>query len=212
MTKYHKLHSVLLRSSLNRSQVFPAAFPSLTTGGLNYNKISGPPRTQDLFLATTKRSVVIHNHQWRSFSSDQQKQQSTTKSSTRMGDKQGVTPAALEVDPHDTLFAKMIRGEIKPNIVHENEHALVFTDVNPNAPTHLLIIPKKLALGQIHNAKESDANELGQLLLTAGEVAKKLDLLDGYRLVINQGLDAQQSVNYLHIHLLSGRKFSWPPG
>jgi len=156
----------------------------------------------------------------------------------------------------------MVRGEIKPNIVHENEHALVFTDstshlicvfcvlshqflssfmlvtfrltdlfisdqkffvavavatkpktvVSPHAPTHLLIIPKKLAVGQVHNAQPSDANELGQLLLTAGEVAKKLDLLDGYRLVINQGLNAQQSVNYLHVHLLSGRKFTWPPG
>jgi histidine triad (HIT) family protein len=74
------------------------------------------------------------------------------------------------------------------------------------------LISKKIAIGQVHEASESDSVELGYLMYTAGVVAKKLNLEDGYRLVVNQGLNAQQSVNYLHIHLLSGRKFTWPPG
>jgi histidine triad (HIT) family protein len=129
-----------------------------------------------------------------------------------MGEKQGVAPSVFEIPPRDTLFAKMARGEIKPKIIYEDDRALVFEDINPVAPTHLLIISKKLELGLLHLANASDAEELGYLFLVAGKIAKEHNLLEGYRLVINQGLNAQQSINYLHIHLLSGRKFTWPPG
>lgn len=110
--------------------------------------------------------------------------------------------------PEETIFAKMARGEMKPDIVYQDDKCLVFKDINPQAPTHLLIISKEVKIGQVHEANDNDAAALGHLLVVAGKVAKQLKL-GGYRLVINQGTDAQQSVNYLHIHLLSGRKFTW---
>jgi histidine triad (HIT) family protein len=110
------------------------------------------------------------------------------------------------------LFCNMVARKIPAQIVFENDDVLAFTDIRPVAPTHALVIPKKHIVG-IHDAGTADAPALGQLLLAARDVAEKLGLADGgYRLVINQGPDAGQSVFHLHCHVLGGRPMAWPPG
>ena len=111
----------------------------------------------------------------------------------------------------ETIFQKIIDKELPAEIIYEDDISLVFKDINPVAPTHLLIIPKK-QIDMISNAKKEDKNLLGHLLFVAGEVARKLGVEDAFRLVINNGSGAQQTVFHLHVHLIAGREFSWPPG
>lgn len=110
-----------------------------------------------------------------------------------------------------TLFKKIIDGEITADIVHEDENCLAFKDIAPQAPIHILIIPKK-EIAMLSDAVEEDQKLLGILLVTANKIAKELSIEDNFRLVINNGAKAGQSVFHLHLHLLSGRPFSWPPG
>ena len=111
----------------------------------------------------------------------------------------------------DTIFQKILNKEINADIVYEDEKSLVFRDINPVAPTHLLIIPKK-QIEKISDANEKDQNLLGHLFLVAGKVAKDLGIENAFRLVVNNGAGAQQTVFHLHIHLLADREFNWPPG
>lgn len=112
----------------------------------------------------------------------------------------------------DTIFGKIIRREIPAQIVHETETVLAFKDIDPQAPTHILIIPKQPIRG-LSDAKPEHREVLGELLLTASELARKLNLDGGgYRVVINNGVEAGQTVFHLHVHLLGQRKFAWPPG
>lgn len=110
-----------------------------------------------------------------------------------------------------TLFQKIIDKEIPADIIYEDNLSLVFKDINPQAPTHLLIIPKK-PIVKVADASEADKELLGHLMWVAGEVAREIGVEDAFRLVINNGAKAGQSVFHLHLHLLSGRSFSWPPG
>jgi histidine triad (HIT) family protein len=110
-----------------------------------------------------------------------------------------------------TLFQRIIDREIPAKIEHEDEHCVVIRDIRPQAPVHLLIIPKR-AIARVDAATVDDQALLGHLLLAAQTVAKKLNLASGYRLVINNGPDACESVPHLHIHLLAKRPFGWPPG
>lgn len=110
-----------------------------------------------------------------------------------------------------TLFGKIIRREVPADIVYEDELCLAFRDVNPQAPTHVLLIPKK-EIPRLADAKPEDQALLGHLMLAAGKVAKSLGVEDAFRVAINNGADAGQSVSHLHLHLLAGRKFRWPPG
>jgi histidine triad (HIT) family protein len=110
-----------------------------------------------------------------------------------------------------TLFQKIIDREIPAKIEHEDEHCIVLHDIQPQAPVHLLIIPKKV-IPRVGEATTADQAVLGHLLLTAGVVAKKLKLADGFRLVVNNGPHACESVPHLHIHLLAKRQMTWPPG
>ena len=111
----------------------------------------------------------------------------------------------------NTIFQKIINKEINADIIYEDEKSLVFRDINPVAPTHLLIIPKK-QIEKISDANEEDQDLLGHLFLVAGKVAKELGIENAFRLVVNNGAGAQQTVFHLHIHLLAEREFSWPPG
>ena len=111
----------------------------------------------------------------------------------------------------DTLFSKIIRREIPANIIYEDDLSLAFTDINPQAPTHILVIPKK-PLPQLEQATEDDHPLLGHLLLTAKKVAEQVGLNNGYRVVINNGEDGGQTVYHLHLHILGGRAMTWPPG
>ena len=110
------------------------------------------------------------------------------------------------------IFQKIIQREIPANIVYEDEQVLAFHDIDPKAPIHVLIIPKK-AIERVGNATDQDAPLLGHLLVKAAAVAKQLGLdRSGYRLVINHGPDGGESVPHLHCHILGGRKLGWPPG
>ena len=111
----------------------------------------------------------------------------------------------------DTLFTKIINREIAADIVYEDEHCLAFRDINPQAPVHVLVIPKR-PIARLIDAREEDQALLGRLLLAANHVARELGVSDAYRLVVNNGGDAGQTVFHLHLHILAGRPFSWPPG
>jgi len=111
----------------------------------------------------------------------------------------------------DTIFGKIIRGEVPAKIVHDDDRCLAFHDVAPQAPVHVLVIPKK-PLASLAEATADDADLLGHLVVVATQLARSLGLADGYRLVVNCGPDGGQSVDHLHVHLLGGRQLGWPPG
>lgn len=112
----------------------------------------------------------------------------------------------------DCLFCRMAAGEIRPDIVHEDEHCLAFRDIAPQAPTHVLLIPKR-HITNIDALDAGDATLAGHLLLTAGKVARDLGMAgDGFRLVANTNRNGGQTVYHLHFHLLGGRHMTWPPG
>lgn len=110
----------------------------------------------------------------------------------------------------DTIFGKIINREIPADIVYEDERCLAFRDVNPQAPVHILVIPKA-PLAKLSDAGDNQQELLGYLLLTLKNLAAEQGLED-YRVVINNGAGAGQSVFHLHLHLLAGRDFDWPPG
>jgi histidine triad (HIT) family protein len=110
-----------------------------------------------------------------------------------------------------TIFEKIIAREIPSKIIWEDDDTIAFHDVNPQAPVHVLIVPKRV-VPRLTEATENDRALLGKLLLVARDIAKKLDLSRGYRVVINSGPDAGESVPHLHVHLLGKRALAWPPG
>ena len=111
-----------------------------------------------------------------------------------------------------TIFKKIIEGELPADVVFEDEHCLAFRDVNPQAPVHILVIPKK-EIKSLAYSKTADQELLGHLLAKCAQVARQLDLeSQGYRVVTNTGRDGGQSVEHLHFHILGGRPLSWPPG
>ncbi len=111
----------------------------------------------------------------------------------------------------DTIFSKIINRQIPADIVYEDDLALAFKDVHPQAPVHILVIPKK-PIPQLAEAETEDNVLLGHLLLVAKQVAEQVGLTNGYRVVINNGADAGQTVFHLHLHILGGREMAWPPG
>jgi len=111
----------------------------------------------------------------------------------------------------DCLFCRIIRGEIPAKKVYEDDETFVFEDINPQAPTHVLIIPKKHIVG-VREAKAEDAPIIGKLHLVAAKIARDRQIENGYRTVFNVGPGAGQSVFHLHLHLLGGRPLTWPPG
>lgn len=111
---------------------------------------------------------------------------------------------------NNTIFGKILRGEIPATVVYEDDQVMAFRDVNPAAPTHILVIPRKYLVNTL-DATEEDKDLLGHILLVAARVAREQGL-EGYRLVINNGEVAGQSVFHLHAHVIGGRSLSWPPG
>lgn len=111
----------------------------------------------------------------------------------------------------ETIFSKIIRKEIPADIVYEDDLCLAFKDVHPQAPVHLLVIPKK-PIPKLADATPEDHALMGHLLLMAKRVAQEAGLSNGFRLVINNGDDGGQTVNHLHLHILGGRHMKWPPG
>lgn len=109
-----------------------------------------------------------------------------------------------------TLFERIIAREIPADIVYEDEHCVAFRDINPQAPTHVLVVPRRPIPG-VSAAAAEDRDVLGRLLLAAAEVARREGLDRGYRLVVNDGADAGQTVDHIHVHVLGGRPMGWPP-
>ena len=109
------------------------------------------------------------------------------------------------------IFCKIVAKELKARIVHEDESSVAFHDLNPQAPVHILVIPRK-HYASAAEAEESDEPTLGHLHRVAAKLARELKITDGYRTVVNTGLGAGQSVFHYHLHLLGGRPFRWPPG
>ena len=107
----------------------------------------------------------------------------------------------------DTIFGKIIRGEIPSEFLYEDEHCIAINDINPQAPVHVLVIPKH-GFPRLVDAKESDQALLGHLMLVAGKVAEQLGVGDAFRLIVNNGADAGQTIFHLHLHIIAGRKFS----
>jgi len=111
-----------------------------------------------------------------------------------------------------SIFSKVIRGEIKGAVLYQDEHCAALVDLQPQAPTHILIVPKK-EIRSIAEATTEDEQILGHLLLTAARVAREQGIAQsGYRLVINAGEDGGMTIPHLHVHLLGGRHMAWPPG
>jgi len=121
------------------------------------------------------------------------------------------------VEPHtscpmsDCLFCRIIRGELPHKKVYEDERTYGFEDINPQAPTHVLIVPKKHIAG-LKEAKAEDAELIGYCHLVAAQIARERKIENGYRTVFNVGPESGQSVFHLHLHLLGGRRLKWPPG
>ena len=111
----------------------------------------------------------------------------------------------------DCIFCKIAQGELQSDIIREDDQAVAFRDINSQAPTHILIIPKK-HIPTLAEASEQERDLLGHLLLMARQVAEDQNLTSGYRVVINNGVAAGQTVFHIHLHLLGGRAFDWPPG
>ena len=110
-----------------------------------------------------------------------------------------------------TLFGKVISREIPAQIVYEDDLCLAFRDINPQAPTHVLVVPKK-EIPRLVDASAEDEALLGHMMVAAGRIARELGVGDAFRLVVNNGAEAGQSVFHLHMHILGGRGFHWPPG
>lgn len=110
-----------------------------------------------------------------------------------------------------TIFGKIIRRELPADIVYEDELCVAFRDINPQAPTHVLLVPKR-EIDKLSSASREDQSLLGHLMLAAVKVARQLGAGDTFRLVVNNGAEAGQSVFHLHLHILAGRKLHWPPG
>ena len=111
----------------------------------------------------------------------------------------------------DTIFGKIIRGEIPADIIYEDDLSLAFKDINPQAPTHILVIPKQ-PIPRLSEASDHDTELMGHLLMTVKKVAEIAGLTNGYRVVINNGADGGQTVDHLHCHILGDRFMKWPPG
>jgi len=112
----------------------------------------------------------------------------------------------------DCIFCKIAEGEIPAQMVFENEHVLAFRDVNPQAPTHVLVIPRR-HISTLNDLQSSDAVLVGEMMLAATQIAAKENLAEnGYRVVMNCNHDGGQSVYHIHLHLLGGRYMKWPPG
>ena len=109
------------------------------------------------------------------------------------------------------LFCKIVSGQIPSTPVYEDAQAYAFADINPKAPVHILVIPRE-HIASVHEAKDSHRALLGHLMWTAAEIARAKGLANGYRIVVNHGADAGQSVEHMHLHLLGGRMLGWPPG
>lgn len=113
--------------------------------------------------------------------------------------------------PEKTIFKKIIDGEVPADVVYEDDRCLAFRDIDPQAPTHLLVIPRK-EIPSLADLADEDAELIGHMHKVLRDLAQQFKLSDGYRVVVNCGANGGQAVDHLHFHLLGGRAMKWPPG
>ncbi|GAQ79538.1 histidine triad family protein [Klebsormidium nitens] len=160
-------------------------------------------------LGISNRSI---ESQTRLFSSNS-RPISTTCMAASQEEQAAAAAAKTKSDDQPTLFDKIISKEIPATIVYEDDLVLAFRDISPQAPTHIILVPKQRnGLTQLSKATEGNKEVLGHLLLKAGEIAKAEKLDEGFRVVINNGPQGCQSVYHLHLHIIGGRQMKWPPG
>ena len=111
----------------------------------------------------------------------------------------------------ECIFCKIVAGEIPADIVFETDKIVAFRDINPQAPNHILVVPRK-HIDSVEKLENDDLDLMGELVLSSKKIANKLGIGNGYRLVINNGSDGGQEIDHIHLHLLAGRKLAWPPG
>jgi len=111
----------------------------------------------------------------------------------------------------DCIFCKIVSGKIPSTPVYEDEQVFAFADIHPQAPVHVLLVPRE-HIGSVHETEENHRPLLGHLIWAAAEIARNKGLTKGYRMVINNGEDGGQTVDHIHLHLLGGRSLAWPPG
>ncbi len=128
-----------------------------------------------------------------------------------MDDPQRVVFVSQMGNSEKTVFKKIIDGEIPADIVYDDKWCLAFRDISPQAPVHVIVIPKQ-EIKSLKDVAESDQDLMGHLMVTIGKIARQLELENGYRVVANCGPDGGQEVDHLHFHLLGGRPLKWPPG
>ncbi|XP_027066914.1 14 kDa zinc-binding protein-like isoform X1 [Coffea arabica] len=161
------------------------------------------PSNHSSKISSSSRLLVLQSHL-------------STQKPTMASEKEAALAAAALPADSPTIFDKIINKEIPANVVYEDDKVLAFRDINPQAPIHILLIPKVKdglsGVSKVPEAEERHIEILGRLLYTAKLVAKQEGLEDGFRLVINDGPSGCQSVYHLHIHLLGGRQMNWPPG
>lgn len=119
--------------------------------------------------------------------------------------------AQLATPGGDTIFGKILRGEIPTKFIYEDDKCVAFDDISPQAPVHFLVIPRK-PIPQLSAAEDGDESLIGHLMIVARKLAKEKGLSNGFRVVVNDGPDGCQSVYHVHIHVLGGRQLTWPPG
>ncbi|XP_077493633.1 putative HIT-like protein Synpcc7942_1390 isoform X1 [Amblyomma americanum] len=136
---------------------------------------------------------------------------SSSKTSNSSSDEVFKAQNATASDTKPTIFSKILDGSLPADIIYKDDKCIAFRDVNPQAPVHFLVIPRK-PIPMLDSATEADVALLGHLMLAAKKVAAQEKLVDGYRLVINNGKQGCQSVYHLHLHVLGGRQLGWPPG
>ncbi|KAL3884249.1 hypothetical protein ACJMK2_030466 [Sinanodonta woodiana] len=140
-----------------------------------------------------------------------QGKQSFCSSSSCQDDEVSKAQTAQKLNQQPTIFSKIVDKKIPADIIFEDNQCVVFRDVNPQGPVHFLVVPRKPIPG-LSDVQDGDELLLGHLLIVAKKMAEKEKLLDGYRLVINNGRHGAQSVHHLHIHVIGGRQMNWPPG
>ncbi|KAM9987836.1 hypothetical protein ACTFIZ_003187 [Dictyostelium cf. discoideum] len=186
---FNTKNKIILDTSFNKSILIP------TINNNNYN---------NSFIFNIKRDYTVNNNN----------NNNNNKMSSESGAKAGATEENNRINPKDTLFAKFVSGEIPVPKVYEDEYCIAINDINPQAPVHILVIPK-LAVGGVSDVANVDVEKykeaMGHIMSKIHHIAS-LRGADSYRLVINDGVLGQQSVRWLHIHILGGRQMNWPPG
>jgi len=112
----------------------------------------------------------------------------------------------------DCIFCEIVNKRMKSDIIHEDDELVAFYDINPQAPVHVLVVPRK-HIDSVHDVENNDAELMGKMILVAKKIAGERDISEGgYRLVVNNGVNGGQTVSHLHLHVLGGRRLTWPPG